>query len=192
MDFSMITDETLRKQLEDSYKEEIAKATEGMYTQSELDRAVNNGVQKQLKDNREIEKQIRKQIEDEAKLSAEQKAAKVLEEANRVMSEAQIMQNRISALDKCVAAGMDKKNIDPMLDVLVSADADKSAANIDLYVKQYEAMKAAMDKQAAGGMSKPKTNGTPTVDKKAFDEMSFADKIKFKSEHPEEAALFMK
>ena len=167
----MITDETLRKQLEDSYKEAIAKATEGMYTQSELDRAVNNGVQKQLKDNREIEKQIRKQIEDEAKLSAEQKAAKVLEEANRVMSEAQIMQNRISALDKCVAAGMDKKNIDPMLDVLVSADADKSAANIDLYVKQYEAMKAAMDKQAAGGMSKPKTNGTPTVDKKAFDEM---------------------
>lgn len=188
IDLSFIEDEALRTQVETV----ITGVTKDLFTQEQLDRRVNAAVQKQLKTNAQLEADIRKQIEDEAKLTAEQKAQKILQDAEAMKNEALTVRNRVTALDKCVAAGMRKEDAEPILNILVNADEEATNKNVDLYLQQFQSMTANLQKQMAGNIPKPNIGGNDdTVTKEVFDKMTYADKLKFKEEHPEEAKAFM-
>lgn len=187
IDLSFIEDEEMRTKIENAYKD----ATKDLFTQSQLDKRINEAVQKQLKTNAQLEEEIRKKIEEEAKLTAEQKAQKILEEAEKMKNEALTLRNRTAALDKCVAAGMRKEDAEPILNLLVGADEKIATESIDLYLQQYQATVANLQKQMAGGTPKPQAGGNETVTKEIFDKMTFAEQAKFKDEHPEEARTFM-
>lgn len=194
VDLSKITDDAIRAEIQTAIDAALDEATKGLFTQSQLDRRVNDAVQKQIKSNKDLEAEIRKAIEDEAKLNAEQKAEKILAEAEKLKNEALTLQNKATAMEKCVAAGITKDDAEPMLNVLVNSDATKSTELVDLYVKQYEALVAAAKADAAKNMPKPPTGGggEDVVTKEKFDKMTFSEQVAFKNEHPEEAARFMK
>lgn len=184
IDLSFIEDEALREQ--------VKGVTDKMFTQAQLDKRINDAVQKQIRDNKAIEAEIRKQIEEEAKMTAEEKANQILEEAQRTKAEALTLQNRVSALDKCVAAGMSKEDAEPILALLVNGDAEASMKNVDVYLQQFQNLTAKAAQAAAGNIPKPKQGGNEVVTKEDFKKMSYQQQFDFKRDNPELAAEFMK
>ena len=188
---SKIDNDELKEQLKAEY--EKASSKEGYFSQAELDRRINDVSQKHIHDEKEMEKRIREQIEAEAKMSAEEKANKILEKAEETLKAAYVKENNITALTKLTEAGMDKADAETMLAFIVTDNAETTQKNIDSVLKVHKNLQNSIKKTLMDGTPKPDDNGGSdgAMTKKKFDEMTFDEKVKFKNEHPEQAKAFM-
>lgn len=188
---SKIDNEELKAQFKSEF--EKASSKEGYFSQSELDRRINEVSQKHIHDEKEMEKRIREQIEEEAKLSAEEKANKILAKAEETLKAAHVKENNLTALTQLTEAGMDKKDAETMLAFIVTDDAEATQKNIESVLKVHTNLQNSIKKELMEGTPKPDSNdgSDGAVTKKKFDEMTFTEKVKFKNEHPEQAKAFM-
>lgn len=185
-----VEDEELRTKLLDKYTTDSNK--DGLYTQSELDRKVNEVSQKHIKDEKKMREKILAEIEEEAKLDAEAKASKIKEEAERLLSEAKMKENRLTAMNTCIEAGMSKDAIESMIDFFVTDDETVTSENIEKLISSHKAMTGQIKKDLMGGTPNPQQGSTSNVvTKDDFDKMSMSEQIKFKSEHPDTVKEFM-
>jgi hypothetical protein len=168
------------------------ESKEGYVTQSELDRRVNEVSQKHIKDEKALEKKIRKQIEDEAKLTAEEKAAALTKDAEEKLREVSIRENKLNALEKCVAAGISKEQAETMLTFLVTDNEETTSANVDTFIENYNKTVNSIKESFMGDNPTPQSGGGDNkIDKAAFDKMSMTEQIKLKEENPELVKSFM-
>lgn len=193
LDLNKIEDETLRKEIE-SELEKIKSENVGKdFTQADIDREVNKVSQKLHLDEKEMERKIRQAIEDEAKLSAEEKASARLKEVEAKEVALRIRENTIEANAQLIKAGIDVNLSSDIIEALVSDDSEVTNKRIESFIKTHTATEDAIKQKLMSGTPAPGGEGGNdlTVNKEKFDEMSVADKIKFKEEHPEEAKAFM-
>lgn len=187
-----------------------------VYTQEQLDAMLQaegdrrvTGALKTAQEKWEQQKQVdlenaklewAKEVEATAKLTAEEKAQKAMQEklneiANRE-NEISKKANELNAKEKLVGAGVPSSYYGEFLGVMVTPDKDVTEANIDKLIATYNAMKADIETKVKSEFSKvpPPANGNNggAVTKTDFDKMSYAEKIKFKTEHPEEFIKFIK
>lgn len=185
-----IEDEELRSSLLAKYNEDSNK--EGLYTQKELDRRINAVSQKHITDEKEMREKILAEIEENAKLDAEQKAAKIKAQAEEILKAAKIKENRLNALNQCLEAGMSKDTIESMIDFFVTDDAKITSENITKLIDNHKSMMNQIKKDFMANAPAPQQgDSSDVVTKDQFDKMSMSEQIKFKEEHPDTAKEFM-
>jgi len=131
--------------------EDISKALADMQfvSQSTFDKKINEisqanrkeAVETLKKDSAFIEsmkKQFLKDIEEEAKLNAEEKAKKILAEAEAIARETHKKENIMNAKAKFIEAQLGEDEYSTILPFLVSEDAEVSAQNVDNFIASYK------------------------------------------------------
>lgn len=167
------------------------KSKEGLFTQAELDRRINAVSQKHISDEKEMEKRIRKQIEEEAKLNAEEKAKKILEQAEAKEKELTIRENTSTIVDKFIAAGIAKDDIAELLPVIVTEDLEASTKRAESFITMQNNMTTKLKETLANQQPDPHKGGEKTVTKEVFDKMTISEMVAFKAENPDLAKQFM-
>ena len=85
-----------------------------------------------------MKKQFLKDIEEEAKLNAEEKAKKILAEAEAIARETHKKENIMNAKAKFIEAQLGEDEYSTILPFLVSEDAEVSAQNVDNFIASYK------------------------------------------------------
>ena len=131
--------------------EDISKALADMQfvSQSAFDKKINEISQANRKEAVEtlkkdpafiesMKKQFLKDIEEEAKLNAEEKAKKILAEAEAIARETHKKENIMNAKAKFIEAQLGEDEYSTILPFLVSEDAEVSAQNVDNFIASYK------------------------------------------------------
>lgn len=175
--------------------------------QAEADRRVNQALEnKQKKYDEELKKAlenerelVKQQIADEAKLSAEEKAKKELEKREKELLEREKIlakeNNNLYAKNTLTEAGVPKEAFEKLLGIIVNDSDDMTKTNVANFIEVFNDTKNSIEKSTAEKYSKvpaPKSGESKTVDKTTFDKMSYAEKLKLKTEQPELFKQFMK
>lgn len=195
------TQEQLDKMLEDAKLE----ARKGLFTEedltkrvtAEVDRRVESGIQKGLETNKSKWEQ---EIAERAKLSAEELAKKDFEEkqAHLTAKEREIQKkaNKIDAKDMLSEANVPKSHYDKFIDMLVSDDPEVTKTNVQNFVDLFNSTKTEIEtsiKSKLSNIPNPKQgDGDKAVTKADFIKMGYAEKIKFKTDHPDLYKEFIK
>lgn len=195
------TQEQINAMLESARKE----AVKGMLTEdevnrrvtAEVDRRVNSGIEKG------IETQKAKWIaeyEKTSKLTAEELAQqKIKEEKDKILAkerEINRKSNLIEAKEMLSSAQIEKDKYDKIIGTLVSDDLELTKANIQSFIDVFNTTKQDLEtkiKSTLTNVKPPASTGSgEEVTLESFKKMSYSEKIKFKTEHPEEFKKFMK
>lgn len=194
-----------QEQLDALINERVAESKKGLLTEdefnrkltSEVDRRVETGIQKGLETHKS---KWQLELEERAKLSAEELAKKDYEskatELTAKEKELARKSNLLDAKSKLAEASIPHSYYDKFIGVLVTDDSEGTAMNINNFIEVYNSTKADIENQVKSQYSKiPKPN-TPvesgTISKDDFIKMGYAEKVKFKEEHPELYKKFIK
>lgn len=175
--------------------------------QAEADRRVNQALEnKQKKYDEELKKAlenerelVKQQIADEAKLSAEEKAKKELEKREKELLEREKFlakeNNNLYAKNALTEAGVPKEAFEKLLGMIVNDNEDMTKTNVTNFIEVFNSTKNSIEKTTAEKYAKvpaPQSGEVKTIDKNSFDKMSYAEKLKLKTEQPELFKQFMK
>jgi len=127
----------------------------------------------------DIIKAITAQVEEEAKMTAEEKASKILKEAI-------LRENKLDAREKLVKAGiMGDDHLPKLLDLVVTEDKTATLERTDVIVNLYTALVEsgieAKTREQLKNQPKPKTPDTVT---KEFKDMSYNERLALKEKDP--------
>jgi Domain of unknown function (DUF4355) len=200
-----IMPEFTQEQIDQLIAEKIAESKKGLLTEEEVarrvtaeaDRRVESGIQKGLETQRQ---KWEKEFSEKAKLSAEELAKKELDEKTQGLTQREIeikrRANKLEAKEMLSEASIPKANYETFMSVLVSDDEEATKANVTSFIEMYNATKTDIETRLKTEMSKvpPPNNsgGDKPVSKADFDKMGYADKVAFKSKHPDLYKQFMK
>lgn len=197
--------EFTQEQIDQMIADKVAEAKKGLFTEedltkrvtSEVDRRVESGIQKGL----ETQKQKwEKEFADRAKLTAEELAKKDFEEKMTGLTskekEIQKRANKIDAKDMLTEASIPKSHYDKFIDMLVTDDPEITKSNVQNFIDVFNATKTEIETKVKSELSKvpapEQGKGNKGVTAEDFKKMSYAEKLKFKTEHPEKYKEFMK
>ncbi len=184
--------------------EQANQTTVKMYTEdefnrkltAEVDRRVESGIQKGLETQRE---KWEREAREKATLSAEELAKKAIEEKSQELTakEKEIAKraNKIEAKEKLSDAGIPKSHYDKFLDVLISEDSEATLTNVQNFIEMFNSTKKEIETKVKGELStvqKPTQGESNKITKADFVKMGYAEKVKFKTEHPDLYKEFMK
>lgn len=197
--------EYTQEQIDAMIAEKVNEATKGLYTQEDLqreltrevDRRVESGIQKGLETNRQKWEQ---EYAERAKLSAEELAKKELEEKMSVLdtknAEIQKKANKIDAKELLANADIPKSHYEKFIDILVTGDSETTLANVNNFINMFNETKTSIETNVKSQMTKipqPKVGeGDVVVTKESFSKMSYAEKMKFKTENPDKFKEFLR
>lgn len=197
--------EYTQEQLDALIAEKVAEAKQGLYTKEDLqrevtrevDRRVESGIQKGL----ETKKQKwEEEYAERAKLSAAELAEKELQEQmnalNTTKAEIQKKANRLEAKELLANADIPKSHYEKFIGVLVTDDSETTIANVNNFINMFNETKTSIEtnvKSQLTNIPKPQL-GDPNVGvtKESFSKMSYSEKMKFKTENPEQFKEFLK
>ncbi len=184
--------------------EQANQTTVKMYTEdefnrkltAEVDRRVESGIQKGLETQRE---KWEREAREKATLTAEELAQKKIEEKSNELTakEKEIAKraNRIDAKELLSEADIPKSHYDKFLDVLISEDADVTLTNVKNFIEMFNSTKKEIETKVKSELStvqKPTQGEANKISKADFVKMGYAEKVKFKTEHPDLYKEFMK
>lgn len=197
--------EYTQEQIDAMIAEKVNEATKGLYTQEDLqkeitrevDRRVESGIQKGLETNRQKWEQ---EYAERAKLSAEELAQKELEEKMKALdsknAEIQKKANLIEAKELLANADVPKTHYEKFINMLVTNDSESTISNVNNFISMFNETKSNIEtniKSQLTTIPKPKTgDDNVIVTKDSFIKMSYAEKMKFKNENPEQFKEFLK
>lgn len=196
--------EFTQEQIDKMIADKVEEAKKGLFTEedlnkkvtAEVDRRVESGIQKGL----ETQKQKwEREFAERAKLTAEELAKKDFEEkmSGITAKEQEISRkaNLIDARDMLTEAQIPKANYDNFLSMLVTNDAEQTKKNVQNFIDVFNKTKSDIETKVKTELSKvpPPAKGEPkAVTKDDFKKMGYADKLKFKTEHPDLYKEFIK
>ena len=129
-----------------------------------------------------------------ANLSADEKLAKALEDAQKAQDEYTAKSVRLDVEKVLVAGGLSEDDYKNVIDGIVSTDREKSVAMannlVSLLTAQRQAAESAVTKKLQSSLNDP-PKGKPDkgeMTKEEFDKLTLTEKIQFKEAHPEEYA----
>lgn len=179
--------------------EKMSEARNGLYTEddlkkkvtSEVDRRVESGIQKGLET---YKSKWQKEFEEKANLTAEEIAQKEIAtkmaEVQSREKEIQKRANQLEALSMFAEAGIQKKDYEKLLGVLINEDAESTKANVSNFIELFNSTKKEVEtkvKSELGNVTPPKsgTSTTGVVTKEQFAKLSYGELVKFKEENPD-------
>lgn len=197
--------EYTQEQIDALVAEKVKEATNGLYTEddfqrkltAEVDRRVDSGIKKGIETQKS---KWLKEYEEQAKLSAEELAEKKLKEQMETLSQKEktILQkeNQLLAKDRLSEAGIPKEHYEKFIGMLVTDDSEVTSENVQNFVDTFNATKTEIEsriKSEYSDITPPTTgNSDDVVTKEKFDSMSYADKLSFKQDNPEQYKEFIK
>lgn len=182
----------------------LADAKKGLFTEEELqrkvtaevDRRVETGIQKGVETQRQ---KWEREFSERMKLSAEELAKKEFEEKQKELDgkskEISKKANLLAAKELLSEANIPKKQYENFLGVLVNDSEDATKENVNSFITMFNSTKSELEQTLKAQMSNvppPKQgDGEKPVSKADFDKMGYAEKIKFKTAHPEDYKKFI-
>lgn len=185
--------EYTQEQLDALIEQATKKATDGLYTQaqlqSEVDRRVESGIQKGVDTQRqkweqEYAKTLNLSAEERAKQQLAEKEAEISNREKEVMLKA----NKLSAKELLGEANIPSSHYSKFLDSLISDNQELTEVNIATFVETYNAIKVETENKIKTEYLKvksPEQGGASGITKEVFDKMSYTDKLKLKTENLE-------
>ena len=140
------------------------------------------------------ENEWKEEYERKATLSAEEKAKEEMQEQINALAkqsdELAKRENILSAKEKLNSANISSDEYKDILDVLVSSDKEATNKNVDNFISILGNTKQTLETKIREELTKvppPSNNGggDKEMDKSQFNKLSYADKVKLKSENPE-------
>lgn len=179
--------------------QKVSEARVGLYTEedlkkrvtAEVDRRVESGIQKGLET---YKSKWQKEFEEKANMTAEELAQKEISakmaEVQSREKEIQKKANQLEALSMFAEAGIQKKDYEKLLGVLINEDAESTKANVSNFIELFNSTKKEVEtkiKSELGNVSAPKsgTASTGVVTKEQFAKLSYGELVKFKEENPD-------
>lgn len=197
--------EYTQEQIDAMIAEKVQEATRGLYTKEDLqreitrevDRRVESGIQKGLETNKQKWEQ---EFAERAKLSAEELAQKELQEKLKALegkdAEIQKKANLIEAKELLANANVPKTHYEKFINMLVTNDSESTINNVNNFINMFNETKSTIEttvKSELTTISKPKVGtGNVAINKDSFIKMSYAEKMQFKAENPEQFKEFLK
>ena len=154
--------------------------------QAEADRRVNQALENKQK---KYDEELKKALENERELV---KREKELLEREKILAKEN---NNLYAKNALTEAGVPKEAFEKLLGIIVNDSDDMTKTNVANFIEVFNDTKNSIEKSTAEKYSKvpaPKSGEPKTVDKTTFDKMSYAEKLKLKTEQPELFKQFMK
>ena len=165
------------------------------YTQEEVERLIQSEADRRTNQALDNHKEKwRREFEENAKLSAEERLRKELEERTLELDkrEAQIKldANKSVARSKLLNAGVPDEQLDNMLGILVTSDSVVTDSRIDAYIATLTATKESLEatiKSKYSNVEPPKHGGSSGGEMTAekLRSMSYADMMAYKEAHPD-------
>ena len=140
------------------------------------------------------ENEWKEEYERKATLSAEEKAKEEMQEQINALAkqsdELAKRENILSAKEKLNSANISSDEYKDILDVLVSSDKEATNKNVDNFISILGNTKQTLETKIREELTKvppPSNNGggDKEMDKSQFNKLSYADKVKLKSENRE-------
>lgn len=198
--------EFTKEQVDQMIADAVAKAKEGLYTKTDLekevtrevDRRVETGIQKGLETQKakwqeEWEKKSKMTTEE---LVKEQLALKEKEIQDRAR-ELSLKSNRLLAKEKISSANLSPSELEDILDMMVSDNEESTSANVDKFIGKLNSMLSTKEAQLRESLSKVQppsggNTGGSEITKDVFNKMTYAQKLELKQSQPEVYATLMK
>ena len=137
--------------------------------------------------------------ENKAKKEEEEKAKKELEKREKELLEREKFlakeNNNLYAKNALTEAGVPKEAFEKLLGMIVNDNEDMTKTNVTNFIEVFNSTKNSIEKTTAEKYAKvpaPQSGEVKTIDKNSFDKMSYAEKLKLKTEQPELFKQFMK
>lgn len=183
-------DAILAEKIAEATKDYVPKSDVDKLVTKEVDRRVESGIQKGLET---AKSKWETEFKERAQLSAEELAKKEFDEKIKGLSsrESEIAkrENKIDAKEMLSDANIPKSHYDGFLAMLVSDDVEVTKTNVQNFINMYSASKSEIETKVKSEFTniKPPTqgNGSKVISKEDFHKMGYADKMKFKTEHPD-------
>lgn len=165
------------KEQEEHIQKLISEATEGLFTQdeldkkvtSEVDRRVESGIQKGLETNKSKWKE---EYERKAQLSAEELAKLTVEEKVKAIEEREAeinkRSNRLDARERFSSADIPEEDYINFMDLLISDDVDTTNTNVGNFIESLTKTRDNIEKSVKEKLSKvpaPQGEETPRSNK---------------------------
>lgn len=184
--------------------QKVNDAKTGLYSEEELnrrvtaeaDRRVESGIQKGLET---YKSKWEKEFAEKSQLTAEELAKKEISaklgEVETREREIQKRANQLDALSMLAEAGVQKKDYEKMLGVLVNEDAELTKGNVTNFIDVFNSTKQEVEskvKSELGHVKAPKSGSSSSVvDKETFSKLSYAEMLAFKKENPDLYTKYM-
>lgn len=130
-------------------------------------------------------------------MTQEERLQAMVAEAERSQREFAVKSNRLDAMGIFQGAGLTAEQFSPMLDFVVSEDAERTSAAASAVAAMVKQQRESAVEQAKADLLKanPKPKGNPGGDgltKEAFDKMTYSEQAKALSENPSLLDTFKK
>jgi DNA primase catalytic subunit len=197
--------EFTQEQIDVLVAQKIAEAKTGLFTEedltkrvtAEVDRRVESGIQKGL----ETQKQKwERELSEKANLSAEELATKAYDEKVKAVTQKEQdikrRANKLDAKEMLTEANIPKKQYEDFITILVSDDEEVTKQNVNNFITMFTNTKNEIEtnvKSQYSNIPKPDVGAkTGELSKADFNNLGYADKVKFKQTYPEIYKEFIK
>lgn len=177
----------------------IAEKTNGLYSRDDLDREVTREVDRRVESGiqKGIETQKSKwqeEFEKKSQLTAEELAEQKLQEKMKEIQarelELSLKGNTLEAKSMLANAEIPKEHYERFVGILVDGDEEKTKLNVQNFVDTFNETRVEIEKSLKEKYSQvpsPKSGGSSggKIGKTEFNKMTYAEKMKVKSDNPD-------